>query len=432
MKSVAILAAVAGALLWAGRPVMGQTDNWPQFRGPTGQGITEDKTLPVEWGGADSKNVLWTAPLKGNGQASPIVWGDYVITCTVAWPATVAENARGDTLPEHHVTCYQASDGKMLWDALVPPGPWKKNDFRNGPSGGYAAATPATDGKRIYAAFGSAVIAAVDFQGKVVWHKDVKPYTFDVTLATSPILYNGTLLMVCTMSKKEDSRVIAYDPATGDVKWTEPLIDTDFGHSTPVIIQVGGRPQMLVTGAGMKGAGNALQALDPATGKRLWWCKGMGEIPSPVYANGLVYFDGGRGGAGTMVDPTGSGDVSATHIKATMNLSGQAFNSPVVVDKYIYRLEGTNTLKCYEMATGKEVYSKKLDGISNNWASPVVDGLGRLFYATAGKSYVIQGGPDFKVLGTGDLGDANTASPAVSKGRMFLVGLKNIYCVGVK
>ena len=431
MKSI-LLAAVAAAVLLAGQAASAQSDNWPQFRGPTGMGITADKSLPVEWGGADAKNVLWKAPLKGNGQSSPIVWGDKVFVCTVDWPANVAENQRGEVQPQQHVACYQASDGKLLWDTLIPPGPWKKNDFRNGPSGGYASATPVTDGERVYVAFGSSVMAAVDMQGKILWRRDILPFTFDVALASSPVLYKDTVLLWCAMAKKEDSRVSAFDKASGEIKWTAPLPDTDFAHSTPILIEVGGKPQLLGTGAGMKTSDGAAKSVDPATGKVLWSCKGSGDVASPVFANGLVFFDSGRGGIGTVVDPTGSGDVTATHVKATINVGGQAFSSPVVVGQYLYRLENEGLLKCWEMATGKKVYEQKLNGLGKWWGSPVVDGQGRIYVATAGKSFVVQGGPEFKVLGTGDLGDQNDPSPAVSKGRLFLVGLKNIYCVGAK
>ncbi len=142
-------------------------ENWPRFRGPTGLGYTEERNLPLTWGGPDNKNVLWEAPLKGQGHASPIVWGDLVFVCGVHWPETV--QVRKKVIPEQHITCYQTRDGKMLWDTLVPPGPWLRTDFRSGPGGGYAAATPATDGNLLFCAFGSSVLAALDFHGKIVW-----------------------------------------------------------------------------------------------------------------------------------------------------------------------------------------------------------------------------------------------------------------------
>ena len=405
-------------------------ENWPRFRGPTGLGYTEERNLPLTWGGADKKNVLWEAPLKGQGHASPVVWGDLVFVCGVHWPETVQD--RKKVIPEQHVTCYQSVDGKMLWDTLVPPGPWLRTDFRSGPGGGYAAATPATDGKLLYCAFGSSALAAVDFHGKIVWRKEIVPYTFDVTLGSSPILYEDTIILFCAMSQKSDSRVVAFDKSSGEVKWETKLAETDFGHSTPVLISVNTKPQMLLLASGMKENEKALQSLDPTNGEILWWCKGEGDAASPAYGYGLVYFDSGRGGPGVALDPNGSGDVSETHIRWTITQAGQALSSPIIVGKYLYRLHTPGIVKCWDVSTGKQEYSERLQGISTSWASPIADPHGRLFFANAGKSYVIGTGPEFDVLAVNDLGVGNHPSPAVANGRMFLVGMNNLYCIGVK
>jgi len=404
--------------------------NWPRFRGPTGLGYTNEGDLPLTWGGPDDKNVLWKGPLKGQGHASPIVWGDSVFVCTAHWPSTVRE--RKKVIPEQHILCYRATDGKMLWDTLVPPGPWMRTDFRSGPGGGYAAATPATDGKLVYCAFGSSVLAALDFRGKIVWRKDILPYTFDVTLGSSPILYDDTVILFCAMSQKSDSRVVAFDKTSGKVKWETKLGETDFGHSTPVLISVNTKPQMLLPASGMKESAKALQSLDPSNGELLWWCRGEGDAASPAYGYGLVYFDSGRGGPGVALDPTGSGDVSKTHIRWTITQAGEALSSPIIVGKHLYRLHTPGILKCWELATGKKVYSERVKGISSTWSSPIADPSGRLFFANAGKSYVIQAGPKFRVLAVNDLGDGNHPSPAVGKRRMFLVGMNNLYCIGIK
>ena len=173
--------------------------DWPQFRGPTGLGYTEEENLPLDWGGPSNKNVLWKSPLSGQGHASPIVWGDRVFVSTALWPENVTE--REKVIPEHHVACYQVTDGRRLWDTLVPPGPWLRTDFRSGPGGGYAAPTPATDGVLVYCAFGSSVLAALDFQGQIVWRKEIVPYSFDVTMGSSPILYQDAVILLCAMSK---------------------------------------------------------------------------------------------------------------------------------------------------------------------------------------------------------------------------------------
>ena len=116
---------------------------------------------------------LWKSPLCGAGHASPIVWGDAVFVCTVQWPGN--GEPQESVIPDHHVTCYRVADGKRLWTTIVPPGPWLRNDFRSGAGGGYAGPTPVTDGKLVYCVFGSSVIAALDFQGKIVWRKEIVP-----------------------------------------------------------------------------------------------------------------------------------------------------------------------------------------------------------------------------------------------------------------
>lgn len=203
-----------------------------------------------------------------------------------------------------------------------------------------------------------------------------------------------------------------------------------FGHSTPLILQIDNRPQMLLVASGMEEAGDALQSLDPADGKLLWWCRGEGDASSPAYGQGLVYFDSGRGSTGVAVDPTGAGDVSGTHTRWTITQRGEALSSPIVVGKYLYRLRTPGFLQCWEMATGKEVYSQRLQDISSAWASPIADPKGRIFFANAGQSYVVQAGPEYRVLATNDLGDGNHPSPAAADGKLFLVGMKNIYCIG--
>ncbi len=428
MKMNNLTHAIAAVLLSAAP--MSPAENWPQFRGPTGLGYTTEENLPLTWGGYDDRNVLWKAPLTGAGHASPIVWNDRLFVCTAFWPTHVTD--RRKVIPQHHVTCYRTTDGQILWDSLVPPGPWLRTDFRSGPGGGYAAATPAADHDRVYCAFGSSVVAALDFTGKIVWRRDIIPYSFDVTLGSSPILYRDTLVILCAMSKKEDSCVLALDKTSGNLKWRTPMPDTGFGHSTPVIIRVNDRPQMLVLASGMSHADNALKSLDPADGKLLWWCHGAGDAASPAYGSGLVYFDSGRSGSGTLVDPTGAADVSDTNIRWTISSLPEGLSSPTIVGKYLYRLTRPENLRCYDLATGKRLYSEKLQGISTTWASPVADPKGRLFLASSGKSFVVQTGPDFKILAVNDLGDPSHPSPAVADGKMFLVGMKNVYCIAEK
>ncbi|MBI1372749.1 MAG: PQQ-binding-like beta-propeller repeat protein [Phycisphaera sp.] len=403
-------------------------ENWPQFRGPTGLGYSTEKDLPLTWSAEDGTNVMWKSPLRGEGHASPVVWGDRVFVCTVQWPDGTAD--RKKVIPDHFVTCYSTKDGSQLWQTQIEPGPWVRSDFRSGAGGGYAAPTPCVDADRVYVVFGSSVIAALDHEGKLAWRQSIEPYTFDVTIGTSPVFYKDTIVFVCMMAKKPDSRIVAFDRATGHIKWEakEPF---GFGHSTPVITPINGKDQMLVLSGSMGIGGEALQSFDPATGERLWWCAGGGESSSPAVGHGLVFFDSGRGGNGTAVDPTGAGDVSATHVRWTTDRYGEAIGSPIIVGDYVYRVVSGGVLKCWNVTTGEAVYTERIP-VSSTWASPIATADGRLYFASAGKSAVVKAGPKFELLASNDLGDANHPTPAISNGRIYMTGMTHLWCVGSK
>ena len=379
--------------------------DWPQWRGPTGMGSSDEKGLPTSWGGAANDHVRWSSPLPASdpSQSSPIVWGDRVFV-TTALNAPV----------EHHVVCYDAATGQRRWDTLVPPGPWLLSDLR----GGYACATPATDGTLVFALFGSAVLAALDADGHIVWHRDIEPRTFDVAIASSPLVYKDMVILLCDQTTQH-SFIIAFDAKTGATRWEQKRPEVGFNHSTPLLTTVAGRPQLLVS------ASNALQGLDPDTGHLLWWCASKGDVSTPVCASGLVYSDEGRGSPGICVDPTGSGDVTATHVKWTLHLGINGMNSPLIVGDYLYRF--STTLHCFRLATGDEIWSQRLAGDFN--PSPISTADGLIYYASSGRSWVIRAGPAYDLVASSDLGDPSSCSPAVAGGRLFLKGAKKLYCI---
>lgn len=399
--------------------------DWPGWRGPTGMGQVEDKPLPLTWGGKDNENVLWRVPLPGQeakatqdqNQSSPIVTRDRVIVTVSYWPSGKADP---NQFPEHHVACYRVSDGKQLWDITVPPGPWLFSDLR----GGYTAPTPAADGERIYVVFGSAIMVALDYDGKLIWRKEITPYKFDVAFAASPVLFDDTIILQCDQIDK-GSRLAGYDRKTGEVKWEEKRPNVSFGHSTPVLATIGGKTQLLVS------ASNALQGVDPSNGKLLWTCAAKGDTVSPVLGNGLVYCDSGRGGPGLAVDPSGTGDVTKSHRKWTIPQVKEGYSSPVVSGDYLYRLQNPEVLGCIRLSTGEVVFSERLPGVSAS-SSPIATPDGRIYLASAGKTYVLKAGPKLDILATNDLGDSAPASPAVSDGKLFLKGRKWLFCIGTK
>jgi outer membrane protein assembly factor BamB len=399
--------------------------DWPGWRGPTGQGVSEEKDLPLTWNGKTGENVLWKVRLPGQegntkqdqNQSSPIVAKGKVFITASYWPGA-AEPAK--TYPEHHVVCYNAADGKQLWDARIEPGPWKLTDLR----GGYTAPTPACDGERVYVVFGSAVIAALDLDGQPVWRREIVPFDFDVALGSSAVIHGETVILQCD-GIKNSSRLVAYDRKTGELKWQEKRPKNDFSHSTPVLVRVGDRVQLLVA------ASNALQGVDPANGNVLWSCAGKGDTASPVYGAGVVYCDSGRGGPGVAVDPTGAGDVTTSHRKWTLNQVPEGFSSPVIVGAYLYRVHNPGILKCWKLATGELVFQERLEGVSTS-ASPFTTPDGRIYLASAGKSYVVRAGPKLEVLAINDLDDGAHPSAAVAGGRIYLKGRQYLYCIGTK
>lgn len=424
--AVLLLAAAARADLSAAAPagtLGAEEDDWPQFRGPTGQGHTAEKGLPLKWA---PESALWKAPLVGEGHASPIVTGDRVLITTVRWPEGKQDPK---VMPEHHVLCYGAADGKLLWDTKVDPGPWRREDFRSGPGGGYAGPTPATDGKRVFVVFGSSVIAAVDLDGKLAWRNEIRPFTFDVTIGASPVLHGETVILFCAMAKAEDSRLVAFAKSDGAVKWETKMQRTKFGHSTPLLIDVAGKRQLVTLASGMGPSPDALQGFDPADGRRIWWCKGQGDASSPVFGAGVLYSDSGRGGNGTAIDPSGEGELGADRVKWTAPGLTEAIGSPIVVGDHVFRLQSPGVLRVWKAATGEETDKQRLDKIGSTWASPVADAEGRIYFANGGRSYVVKAGPKIEVLAVNDLGDPNHSSAAVSNGRLFISGLKNLYAI---
>jgi outer membrane protein assembly factor BamB len=402
-----------------------EAGDWPGWRGPTGMGHTSEKGLPISWGGKENKNVLWKQPLfpgqdkarLDNNQSSPIVSRDRVFVTTSCWPAGVSTKE----YPEHHLTCFRVSDGKRLWDTRIKPGPWVLQDLR----GGYTAPTPASDGQRVYVVFGSSVIAALDFKGGLVWRKEITPFkNFDVAIGASPVLYEKTVLYVCDQVGGT-SRLLAFDCKTGNIKLEHKRPEAGFSHSTPVLVRLHDKPQLLVAASG------AVQGVDPAGGKVLWWCAASGDTASPVFGGGIVYCDSGRGGPGVAVEPVGTGDLTRTRKKWQIGRVPEGFSSPVIVGKYLYRLHNPGVLKCWKLADGKEVYAKRLEGVQAA-ASPLVTPDGNIYCASAGRSYVIKAGAKPEVLAFNNLGDDSQASGAVAEKRFFLKGTRFLYCIGLK
>ncbi len=406
-------------------PSAALAENWPRFRGPGGMGQTAERDLPTNWNIATGENIAWHIPLRPTvaegkpdfNQSSPIVWGDRVIVTTAHW----SNDGSQKQVPEQHVTCYAAADGRELWDTVVPAGPWTLSDLR----GGYAAPTPATDGERVYAAFGSATLAALDLHGKLLWQKPIEHHaSIDVAFASSPVAFENRVILLADKNNNH-ATLTAYDGRTGEVVWKQARPNVAFNHSTPTFATVDGQPRMFVA------ASNVLQAIDPKNGEPIWSFDTPGDVTSLIYRDGRVYSDSGRGGPGVCVDATAKGDVAEPRLNWRIGNIPEGLASPVVADGLLFRTHNPGVLEVTRWSDGKMMYSARLAGVSMQ-ASPIATADGLVFFASGGRSVVVRPGEKLDIVAKSDLDDPSAASPAVSNGRIYIKGSRRLYCIGKK
>jgi outer membrane protein assembly factor BamB len=413
-----VAAALLLAALCASSPLL--AGDWPGWRGPTGTGQTTEKDLPLKWDGKTGEGVLWKAPLTGTtGHSSPIVWGDRVFITTAARQTREQEAAK--EIPEHHIACYQVADGKQLWRTRIEPGKELAGYAI------YASPTPVTDGKAVYAWFGSAVLAAVDLDGKLLWRREYPgPFNLNPGITSSPILYEDTLLLLSEQGRG-NGFLQALDKKTGTVTWERKRKEGAPCNATPLLLPVDGKTQLIVAGS------HALQGLNPADGAPIWWCKSWGFGSTPVHGNGLLYADRGGNEPAIAVEPGGTGDVTANRVKWKLDKMAGDYASPVISGEYLYRVQGEGLLQCFRLATGEKLFTERLEGLSK-LASPIATANGRVYFVSTGTSYVLKAGPKLDVLATNRLGGGgnNGSSPAVAAGRIYVRDFDFLYCLGAK
>lgn len=395
--------------------------DWPCWRGSGGQGISEEKDLPLHWDGKTGDGILWKTPLKNlTGHSTPIVWGDriYITTATLQ----TADQEKAKQIPEHQIRCYDARDGKERWATTIQPGKMPEGYAI------YAVPTPCTDGKAVYAWFGSSVAAAVGMDGKLLWRTQLEgtylrnPYALNPGICTSPVLWKDTLIILCDQSGNA-GWIQALDKASGAVKWNQKRTPSAYGNATPMLIDVKGAPQL----ATLNEAG--LEGLDPNDGHLIWQCKCSGFGASAVFGAGLVI---GMHETAVAVDPLGAGDVTKTHIRWKTDKAGGDYTSAVISGEFLFRAAKPGVIRCWKLSTGQMIFSERAEGVST-LDSPIAAADGRIYFISADKTYIIKAGPQFKVLAVNDLrGSSNGASAAVAGGRIYIRDNDNLYCIGRK
>jgi outer membrane protein assembly factor BamB len=386
---------------------------WPRWRGPSGQGLVPDGAYPDRW--SATQNVVWRAPVAGRGNSSPIVWGDRIFL-TTAYDG-------GERLS---LLCFRRSDGRQLWEVFAP----QQGSERGHPKNGHASATPVTDGRRVYASFGSHGLLAVTLDGKVAWHRPLGRLANYHGSAGSPVLYKDRIFIFQDHGGTESagSFVAAISAETGAPLWQTPRT-ASVGWGTPIVISAGGRDELIVSSQ------RRVQAYDPATGKELWAVSGntFEVIPTPVVGHGLVYCASGRAGPTIAIRPGGTGDVTASHVEWSVAKGSPFVPSPLLVGDVLYLVNDMQSiLTAYEAKSGTLLFQGRLgterrEGFS---ASPVAVN-GRLFFTNDdGETFVLKASRAFELLHTNQFGEPVLASPALVDGRWYFRTASALVAIG--
>jgi len=404
------------AALWASP---GGAENWPSFRGPTGQGLSSETNLPRTWN--LSQNVAWRVQVPGLGWSSPVIWDDRVFVTTATPDGTSCR-----------VVCLDAMRGNVVWDKEV----FTQASPRKLAENSHATPTPATDGKLVFAAFNGGRIVALDFAGNVAWSWRDSQFISKHGLGASPLLYRDLLIMPFDGNGAADVNNIGYrtawdgafiaalDKHTGQEKWRAKRGLSRQAHVTPLIADVQGSPQLI------SAAGDVVQGFDPDSGERLWSTQSPGEgvVPSIVCGQGLVFSSSGYGTpALRAIRPAARGDAAAAHLAWDSRASVPLMPSFLYADGLLFCLKETGVASCLEAGTGQVLWQERLEGAFG--ASPVL-GEGRIYcLAEDGSTTVLAAGRQFKKLARNLLEGPCKASPAIANGRFFIRSQSSLFCI---
>jgi outer membrane protein assembly factor BamB len=381
--------------------------DWPEFRGPGGQGHSSERGLPLTWG--EGKNVAWKTKLPGLGWSTPVVSGGRV------WLTTAIET-RSVSL---RVLAFDVATGREVVNVEAFNIPSYRREIN--PKNSWASPTPVIDGDRIYVHFGADGTAALTTTGDIVWKARFE-YQSQHGAGGSPIVYGDLLIFNCDGS--DVAFVVALDKRTGKVRWkTNRGFPADQAYTTPLVIRAGDRDQLISVGA------FRARAYDPSTGKEIWRVRyddGFSNVPRPVFAHGLVYIATGFQQPSLLaVRPDGTGDVTRTHIAWTLKRGAPLTPSPLVVGDELYVITDGGIATCVDAKSGNLIWQQRLGGTYS--ASPVFADGRIYFLAEQGVTTVIAPGRQFNKLAANALDGGLLASMAISGGSLFLRTDSHLY-----
>jgi len=411
--------------------------NWHQWRGPNANGVAPHGNPPLEW--SEEKNIAWKVPVEGEGNSTPIIWGDRLFLLTSINTGKVDPNLPKpeeqpkrpfdikfpNTLHQYVVLCLDRNTGRELWRTVAAEKvPFEGHHGDNS----FASSSPTTDGQRLYAWFGSVGVYCLDFDGKIVWRKEMKPVRTRLSFGegASPVVHAGRVIVI--RDNEDQSYIVALDAKTGETVW-EAERDEPSAWATPLIVEANGRTQVITN------ASNRVRSYDLADGSLIWECGGQvgNVIPSPVTENGFVYcMSGYRGNACYALPLDAKGDITGSEQVAWSHDRGTPYvPSPLLYDGLLYFNQSNNAiLACLDAKTGETLIDRtRMPDISRIYASPV-GAAGRIYFAGRdGETLVIERSREFKVLAANRLDESFDASPAIVGNQLFLRGKKHLYCI---
>lgn len=429
-------ACLFGALLWGFAPDDGY---WPYWRGPAANGMAAGDA-PLHW--SDTQNVRWKIDIPGLGNSSPVVWGDQIFLTTAipsGAPATASAGFAPAAPSNPHTTsgpivehkfdllCVDRKTGKILWQRtakIATPHEGVHQTY-----GSFASNSPVTDGKDVYAFFGSRGIYCYDMKGNLVWQKD-----FGVQLrmkmafgeGMAPVLSGDKLILV--FDHEGDSFMLALDKVNGKELWRVSR-DEKTNWAAPLVVEYGGRKQVVVS------ATKKVRGYDLETGKLIWECAGLGAntIPQPVSHGDLVYVMSGYNNPNLMAIRLGrEGDLTGTDAVVWSQAKGNSYTpSPVLYDDKLYVLTDTGMVSCYNARTGAAYYSQVRLPKTYSFKSSPVGANGKLYLASENEDVIVlRMGERYEVLATNTMMDQTfIATPAITGGEIFLRSKTRLYCI---
>ncbi|HEY6614029.1 MAG TPA: PQQ-binding-like beta-propeller repeat protein [Vicinamibacterales bacterium] len=413
-------------------------ENWPQWRGPGGQGVSADADVPTEW--APDKNVLWKAELPGTGMSSPIVWGDRIYLTAVLEGDVVPgqravkhrqgqevdwihpDSVAADKKHTFKVVALDAKSGKILWDRTAYDG--TVFDARHRRSS-FAGPTPVTDGSMVYAYFGPEGLYAYDAAGTLVW-KVVTPFaTLGLGTGTSPVLFENLVIIQRDEDNGDQSALVAYDKKTGKEVWNTKRT-VEISWSTPVLVQGGGRTELVTNG------NELIIAYDPGTGKELWRTTGVqsNAIHTPLVGHGLVILTAGY--PAKKVIALRPGPVPDGQRVAWEYSKGTGYViSNIVYGDYLYLFTDNGIVTCLDPKTGAVKYEGgRIPVPARFMGSPVAFAGLVAMTSEAGETFMLKAGPTHEIVGKNSVDEAVYSSPAIANGRIYIRTDKHLFAIG--